>query len=104
MDITVGELRSLRDAVLADPLSQEDAVKVFVKWFGKKAERILTTAAKFGYSVATLDLPVELSLTLSKETFKPLLTQVKALLPGASFCIVEEEYEGKTLYRLEVRW
>lgn len=104
MELTVGDLRDLRDRVLADPLPPEEAVKVFVKWFGKKAERILTTAAKFGYSVATLDLPIELSAALDKSLLKSLLTQVKALLPGATFCIVEEEYEGKTVYRLEVSW
>ena len=104
MELTVEDLRDLRDRAVADPLSPEDAVKVFVKWFTKKAERILKSAAQFGYSVATLDLPIELSSALDKSILKPLLTQLKELLPGATFCIVEEEYEGKVVYRLEVGW
>jgi hypothetical protein len=90
MELTVEDLRDLRDRALADPLSPE--------------ERILKSAAQFGYSVATLDLPIELSRSMDKSILKPLLTQLKELLPGATFCIVEEEYEGQTLYRLEVGW
>lgn len=104
MDITVNELRSLRDAVLADPLNQEDAAKVFVKWFSKKAERILKSAAQFGYSVATLDLPIELARELDKTLAKSMCIKVKEILPGCSVAIVEEEYEGKIIYRLEVGW
>jgi hypothetical protein len=104
MDITVEELRDLQKQTLEDPLPLEEAAEQWLSWFKKRAERILKSAAAFGHSYTTLDLPIELSSELSKPIHKSLLQDVKKLLPGCKTAIVEEEYEGKVWYKLEVSW
>jgi hypothetical protein len=104
MEITVEELRELRDKTLGDLLTAEEASEQWLGWFKKRAERILKSAALFGHSYTTLDLPIELSSELNKKVHNPLLLGVKKLLPGCGAAIVEEEYEGKIWYKLEVSW
>jgi hypothetical protein len=104
MDITVKELQDIQEKTLENLLTKEEALADWLKWFEKRGERILKSAAAFGHSFATLDLPLELSAELSKPIHKPLLLKVKELLPGCEASIVEEEYEGKTVFRLEVAW
>jgi hypothetical protein len=104
MDITVEELCELRDRTLGDLLTAEEAAEQWLSWFKKRAERILKSAAAFGHSYTTLDLPIELSTELSKPIHITLLQGVKKLLPGCKTAIVEEEYDGKVWYKLEVSW
>lgn len=104
MDITIADLRELRDKTLGDLLTKEEAAEQWLGWFKKRAERILKSASAFGHSYTTLDLPIELSLELNKPIHKPLLLNVKKLLPGCEANIVEEEYEGKIWYKVEVSW
>jgi hypothetical protein len=104
MDITVEELREIQTKTLEDLLTAQEAADAWIGWFKKRAERILKSAAAFGHSYTTLDLPIELSTELSKEVHKPLLQEIKNLLPGSKACIVEEEYEGKIWYKVEVSW
>lgn len=104
MDITVEELRNLQKQTLGDPLPLEEAAEQWLSWFKKRAERILKSAAAFGHSYTTLDLPIELSLEVNKAIHKSLLQEIKKLLPDCKAAIVEEEYEGKVWYKVEVSW
>ena len=104
MELTVEELKEIREKSLDDPLTPEDAAEQWIHWFKKKAERILKTSASFGHSYATLDLPVELSVRQNLPIHKSLLAQIQKLLPGSKPYLVEEEYEGKILYKVEVSW
>jgi hypothetical protein len=104
MEITVEALRDLRDKTLGDLLTAEEAAEQWLGWFKKRADRVLKSAAAFGHSYTTIDLPIELSLELNKRLHKSLLLGVKNLLPGCGVCIVEEEYEGKIWYKVEVSW
>ena len=104
MDITVADLQAATQAALAEPLDPEAAAAEFIKWFTKRAERILKSAAQFGYSCATLDLPIEIAGAINKPIHKSLLHQIKTLLPGCKPSLVEEDYEGKTIYHIEISW
>ncbi len=104
MDITVKDLQAATQTALSEPLDPEAAAKEFIKWFTKRAERILKSAAQFGWSCATLDLPIEIAGEINKPIHKSLLHRIKELLPGCKPCLVEEEYDGKTIYRIEIAW
>ncbi len=73
-------------------------------WLRKRGDRFLTSAAKFGYTEATLDLPLCLARTINKSVFRRLLRGTRDLLPGCTVSLVEEEYDGSILYKIEVSW
>jgi len=104
MDVTTEDLQEIYKNALEDPLPPEEAAEQWLHWFKKRAEKILKTSASFGHTYATLDLPLELSSKLIPNVHKPLLTQIQKLLPGSKAYVVEEEYEGKLWYKIEVSW
>ncbi len=103
--ITSQELLAISEKCQAENnISPDDLVSDWLYWFQKRGERFLTTAAKFGYTEVTLDLPIQLARSMHKPAFKQLLIAVKELVPGSTPAIVEEEYEGQILYKLEISW
>lgn len=102
---TAQELREIVQEVQQDAeLSPEDLAEGWLLWFEKRAERYIKSAAQFGYTEVTLDLPLPLAKTLNKQVLKNLCKEVRAAVPGCAVCIVEEEYEGQTLYKVEISW
>ena len=103
--LTAKELQSI--TARSTPDTQESAdilLEDWLLWFDKRAERFLTTAAKFGYTETTLDLPIQLAKTLDKDIFTRLVKGLRTRLPGCSICIVEEDYEGSILFKVEISW
>ena len=103
--LRASELQQMtRDALEISAGTGEELVDDWLCWFEKRGERFLSSAAKFGYSSATLDLPLQLATKLEKAALKRLIKELVLLLPGTAVCLVEEEYEGQTLYKIEVSW
>ncbi len=103
--VSAKELRRIVNETIDDAtLPAEDLAEGWLYWFQKRGERYLTSAAKFGYTEATLDLPKPLATTMNKPVLRALLKRVRELVPGCAVCIVEEEYEGAILFRLEISW
>jgi hypothetical protein len=103
--ITANELLSITtDALAAPDISIEDLVDDWLFWFEKRGERFLTTAAKFGYTSVALDLPLQLATKLERGALKRLIKKLALLVPGCDVSLLEEEYEGNTLYKVEVSW
>lgn len=98
------ELQALTRKALEGSYTNEDIVSDYVGWFKKRGERFLTTAAKMGYTEATLDLPYQLAQKIDKPAYKKLVTEIRELVPGCVVDIVEEEYNGATLYKMEISW
>lgn len=102
---TAEELRGLTGKALEDIIfSAEDMAADWVRWFQKRGERFVTSAARFGYTEATLDLPRPLAVELNKPVLRELLKKVRELVPGCAVSIVEEECDEVTIHRLEISW
>ncbi len=103
--ISANELLSITtDALAAPDLPPEDLADEWLLWFEKRGERFLTTAAKFGYTSVALDLPLQLATKLERGALKRLIKKLALLVPGCDVSLLEEEYEGNTLYKIEVSW
>jgi hypothetical protein len=104
-DITAAELLALTEKTRGDAsIPPADLAEEWLYWFQKRGERFLTTAAKFGYTEVTLDLPLALARTMNKPVFKHIMLELKKLVPGSTPSIVEEEYEGEILFKVEISW
>jgi hypothetical protein len=102
---TAKDLRALtKEAQEDSSMSPQDLAELWLYWFRKRGERYLSNAAKFGYTEVTLDLPLALARTLHKGSLRALLRELRQLVPGCSVCIVEEEYEGQILFKVEISW
>lgn len=102
--ITAEALRSMTSAALEDTATPDILVAEWLRWFAKRGERYLTTAANFGYFAVSLDLPIEIATELNPDIARTLLKGVRDLVPGSTVCIVEEDYEGELIYKLEIAW
>jgi hypothetical protein len=87
-----------------DEDAKEELLNDWFHWFFKYGERYLKDAASKGYSLATLDLPFQLARTFDKKLFATIVKDVKELVPGCGAAVVEEEYEGQTIFKIEVSW
>ena len=92
---------------VSELLSESELLEVaddWLYWLRKRGDRFLSTAAKFGYTEATLDLPRSLAISFNTSVFRRLLRGAQDLLPDCAVAVVEEEYEGAILYKIEVSW
>ena len=102
--------RYTSDALCEETREPEEYVAEWLHWFRKRGERYLKDAALKGYYEVTLDLPFEIATKLDKELLKPLVREVKKMVPCCEVCIVEEAYESvdggddDILYKVEVNW
>ena len=95
----------MTDSVLSERTYEADELAdLWMRWFEKRAERYLKDAATKGWYEVTLDFPYDLSLGLDKANYSRIMKYVKKRLPGCDISIIEEEYEGDTVYKLEVSW
>lgn len=102
---TAADLRELVADSKADfDASPEELAKDWLRWFDKRGERFLTTAAKFGFTEATLDLPLPLAQTLYRSALRMLLKELRLRVPGCNCCLIEEEYEDQILFKVEISW
>ena len=104
--LTAKDLRRInRDVDESEPLSNEELAEGWLQWFEKRGERFLKSAAAFGYTEVTLDLPYELAQDPpDKPTLRALAAALRPMVPGCIVCFVEEEYEGATIYKVEISW
>jgi hypothetical protein len=102
--ISAAKLRALTEDARACDVPLAELATDWLVWFENSAKRHLKTAALFGYTEATLDLPVQLSRSLDKTIHIKIRRAVQAMVPGCAVAFVEEEYEGAVVFRLEVSW
>ena len=104
--MTAKDLRRInREIDESEPLSNEELAEGWLQWFEKRGERFLKSAAAFGYTEVTLDLPYELAQDPpDKPTLRALAAGLRPMVPGCTVCFVEEEYEGTTIYKVEISW
>ncbi len=104
--MTAKELRRInRDIDESEPLSNEELANEWLRWFEKRGERYLKSAASFGYTEITLDLPYELALSPpDKPVLRAMLKELREMVPGCAVCFIEEEYEGQNLFKVEISW
>lgn len=102
MSLTSAE--ELRSLIIEDTREPADIAEDWLYWFEKRGERFLTTAAKFGYSSVTLDLPSKLAYTLNIPLYNTILQGVRSKVTGCKVCVIEEDYEGSIIYKLEIAW
>ena len=103
--LTADELRAMtQEAQKGGAPSPKELVEDWLHWVAKRGERFLTSAARFGYTEATLDLPYQLARQINTDLFRQLSRGLRDMIPGSKIFIVEEEYEGATLYKVEVSW
>jgi hypothetical protein len=104
--MTAKDLRKINRAIdESEPLSNEELAEGWLEWFEKRGERYLKSAAAFGYTEVTLDLPWELAQDPpDKPVLRGLAKSLRAMVPGCIVCFVEEEYEGNVIYKVEISW
>jgi hypothetical protein len=104
--IAARDLRKINRSVdESEPLSNEELAEGWLQWFEKRGDRYLKSAAAFGYTEITLDLPWELAQSPpDKPVLRALAGSLRLLVPGCSVCFVEEEYEDQILFKVEISW
>ena len=103
--LTAKELQDIVQSVQADEaLPLADITEGWLHWFKKKGDRCIKDAAKLGYTEITMDLPIEIAVTMDRASLLTIQKTLRELLDGCVVAFVEDEYQGKPLCRLFVSW
>ena len=103
--LTAKELQEIVESVQADEvLPLADITEGWLHWFKKRGDRCIKDAAKLGYKEITMDLPIEIALTMDRASLLTIQKTLRGLLDGCVVAFVEDEYQGKPLCRLFVSW
>jgi hypothetical protein len=102
--VSAEDLREIVRSAQADKASLSDTADGWLYWFSKRGDRCIKDAAKLGYTEITMDLPIEIAQSIDRASLLTIQKGVKELLAGCFVGFVEDEYEGKPLCRLLIRW
>lgn len=103
--LTAKELQEIVESVQADEaLPLADITEGWLHWFKKRGDRCIKDAAKLGYTEITMDLPIEIALTMDRVSLLTIQKTLRELLEGCFVGFVEDEYEDKPICRLLVSW
>ena len=98
------DLRTINKASAADTAPPLDIAEGWLFWFEKRGERMLKDTAKLGYTELAVDLPIEIATSFDRAALVLIQKTLRGLLDGCFVGFIEDEYQGKPICRLFIRW
>lgn len=104
MNVSADELQACVKEALGDTSDMMDIAEGWLFWFRKRADRNIKEAAKLGYSEITMDLPIQIGQSFDKGALLLIQKTVLNLLKGCFVGFIEDEYNGRPVAKLFIRW